>query len=62
MTKAVIINTKNAYSMQEILTEFCKTYIITHTDDEEMRSDGRYLFNGVTLVKPRDEAWLVEFL
>ena len=32
MTKTVIINTKNAYSMQEILTEFCKTYIIAHAD------------------------------
>ena len=33
MTKTVIINTKNVYGMQEILTEFCKTYIIAHADE-----------------------------
>ncbi len=29
---------------------------------EEMGGDGRYLWNGITLVKPRNEAWPDEFL
>ncbi len=33
-----------------------------HGLNEEIGSDGRYLFVGATLVKPRDEAWPVEFL
>jgi len=33
-----------------------------HGLHEEMGGDGRYLWNGITLVKPRDEAWPDEFL
>jgi len=33
-----------------------------HGLHEEMGSDGRYVLNDVTLVKPRDEAWSADFL
>jgi len=33
-----------------------------HGLHEEMGSDARYVLDGITLVKPRDEAWPAEFL
>ena len=33
-----------------------------HRLHEEMERDGRNICNGVTLGKPRDEAWADEFL
>jgi hypothetical protein len=33
-----------------------------HGLQEEMVADGMNLCNGLTLVKPRDEAWANEFL
>ena len=33
-----------------------------HGLQEEMVTDGMNLWNGLTLVKPRDEAWANEFL